>query len=200
MLVDGNRAPALDLPVRCVVGGDATVPEISAASIVAKVLRDRLMARLALRYPGYGWERNAGYGTAAHLAGPGTAGPEPAPPARLCALRTPACRPGRPGRGAWLSCAQGRPSIAAQNASRAMKLSALSLGERISSRNAQPGQAGRLAGQAKMMAGADPVERRLAMRWLREKIVDQCRALVVDAQWLVELQQCRRHDGAAEPA
>ena len=69
VLVDGNRAPALDLPVRCVVGGDATVPEISAASIVAKVLRDRLMARLALRYPGYGWERNAGYGTAAHLAG-----------------------------------------------------------------------------------------------------------------------------------
>ena len=69
VLVDGNRAPALDLPVRCVVGGDATVPEISAASIVAKVLRDRLMARLAVRYPGYGWERNAGYGTAAHLAG-----------------------------------------------------------------------------------------------------------------------------------
>lgn len=69
VLVDGNRAPPLDFPVRCVVGGDATVPEISAASIVAKVLRDRLMARLALRYPGYGWERNAGYGTAAHLAG-----------------------------------------------------------------------------------------------------------------------------------
>ena len=69
VLVDGNRAPALDLPVRCVVGGDAMIPEISAASIVAKVLRDRLMARLAVRYPGYGWERNAGYGTAAHLAG-----------------------------------------------------------------------------------------------------------------------------------
>jgi len=68
VLVDGNRAPPIDLPVRCVIGGDATVPEISAASIVAKVLRDRLMAQLALRYPGYGWERNAGYGTAAHLA------------------------------------------------------------------------------------------------------------------------------------
>ena len=50
------------------IGGDATVPEISAASIVAKVLRDRLMANLALRHPGYGWERNAGYGTAEHLA------------------------------------------------------------------------------------------------------------------------------------
>ena len=68
VLVDGNRPPTLDLPVRCVIGGDATVPEISAASIVAKVLRDRLMANLALRHPGYGWERNAGYGTAEHLA------------------------------------------------------------------------------------------------------------------------------------
>ena len=68
VLVDGNRPPMLDLPVRCVVGGDATVPEISAASIVAKVARDRLMRRLAQRYPGYGWERNAGYGTPEHLA------------------------------------------------------------------------------------------------------------------------------------
>ena len=65
-LVDGNRGPQLACPVRCVVGGDRSVPEISAASIVAKVLRDRLMARLARRYPGYGWERNAGYGTAEH--------------------------------------------------------------------------------------------------------------------------------------
>ena len=68
VLVDGNRAPRLDLPVRCVVGGDATVPEISAASIVAKVARDALMVRLARRHPGYGWERNAGYGTPEHLA------------------------------------------------------------------------------------------------------------------------------------
>ena len=66
VLVDGNRGPALDCAVRCVVGGDASVPEISAASIVAKVARDRLMARLALRHPGYGWERNAGYGTPEH--------------------------------------------------------------------------------------------------------------------------------------
>ena len=68
VLVDGNQPPAIDAPVRCVVGGDATVPEISAASIVAKVARDALMCRLALRYPGYGWERNAGYPTREHVA------------------------------------------------------------------------------------------------------------------------------------
>ena len=68
VLVDGNQPPAIDAPVRCVVGGDATVPEISAASIVAKVARDALMCRLAVRYPGYGWERNAGYPTREHLA------------------------------------------------------------------------------------------------------------------------------------
>ena len=68
-LVDGNADPGLSCAVRCMIGGDGLEPAISAASIIAKVLRDRLMARLALRYPGYGWERNAGYGTAAHLAG-----------------------------------------------------------------------------------------------------------------------------------
>lgn len=68
VLVDGNRAPPLDLPCRCVVGGDASVPEIGAASIVAKALRDALMSRLAQRHPGYGWERNAGYPTPEHLA------------------------------------------------------------------------------------------------------------------------------------
>jgi ribonuclease HII len=68
VLVDGNRAPEIEGPVRCVVGGDASVPEISAASIVAKVARDALMRRLAQRHPGYGWERNAGYPTPEHLA------------------------------------------------------------------------------------------------------------------------------------
>jgi ribonuclease HII len=67
-LVDGNRPPTLDCAVRCIVGGDATEPAIGAASILAKVLRDRLMARLALRHPGYFWERNAGYPTPPHLA------------------------------------------------------------------------------------------------------------------------------------
>ncbi len=67
-LVDGNTDPRLGCPTRCIVGGDGSEPAISAASIVAKVLRDRLMARLAVRYPGYGWECNAGYGTATHRA------------------------------------------------------------------------------------------------------------------------------------
>ena len=65
-LIDGNKAPELPCPARTIVDGDAKVPAISAASIVAKVTRDRLMRRLALRYPGYGWETNVGYATAAH--------------------------------------------------------------------------------------------------------------------------------------
>ena len=68
-LVDGNRAPLLPCAARTVVGGDRASLSIAAASIVAKVARDRLMARLALEHPGYGWERNAGYGTAEHQAG-----------------------------------------------------------------------------------------------------------------------------------
>jgi ribonuclease HII len=68
ILVDGNRAPEFGVETRCIVGGDALEPAISAASIIAKVTRDRLMRRLALRHPGYGWERNAGYGTPEHLA------------------------------------------------------------------------------------------------------------------------------------
>ncbi len=67
-LVDGNRAPDLPCAVRCIVGGDALEPAISAASIVAKVIRDRLMARLDARHPRYGWAVNAGYGTPAHRA------------------------------------------------------------------------------------------------------------------------------------
>ena len=65
-LVDGNQNPGLGLRTELVIKGDARVPEISAASIVAKVVRDRLMVRLARRYPHYGWERNAGYGSALH--------------------------------------------------------------------------------------------------------------------------------------
>jgi len=65
-LVDGNKAPVLGCPVQCVVGGDAASLSIAAASIVAKVVRDRAMARLAIRFPHYGWESNAGYGTPAH--------------------------------------------------------------------------------------------------------------------------------------
>jgi ribonuclease HII len=66
-LVDGNQKPPLPCPVTCIVGGDGRSFSIAAASIVAKVTRDHEMARLAETHPGYGWERNAGYGTAEHL-------------------------------------------------------------------------------------------------------------------------------------
>ncbi len=68
VLVDGRDALP-GLPGRAVVGGDRLVPQIAAASIVAKVWRDAFMRRLARRHPGYGWERNVGYGTALHRAG-----------------------------------------------------------------------------------------------------------------------------------
>ena len=76
-LVDGNKAPFLTCPVRCVVKGDGLSLSIAAASIAAKVVRDRAMARLAIRYPGYGWDRNAGYPTAAHRAALAALGPTP---------------------------------------------------------------------------------------------------------------------------
>ncbi len=65
-LVDGNRAPPLPCPVQTIVKGDQRSLSIAAASIVAKVARDKIMRGLACRYSTYGWERNAGYGTAAH--------------------------------------------------------------------------------------------------------------------------------------
>ena len=74
-LIDGNRLPGLPCPARCVVGGDALCLSIAAASIVAKVVRDRAMARLAARWPQYGWQSNAGYGTAAHRAAIALHGP-----------------------------------------------------------------------------------------------------------------------------
>ena len=67
--VDGNRSPKLSCPVQTVVRGDGLSLSIAAASIVAKVTRDRIMAALALEHPGYGWERNAGYGTKEHREG-----------------------------------------------------------------------------------------------------------------------------------
>ena len=76
-LVDGNKAPALSCPVATVVGGDAISLSIAAASIMAKVSRDRIMAGLAASHPGYGWERNAGYGTAEHRAALERLGPCP---------------------------------------------------------------------------------------------------------------------------
>ena len=67
-LVDGNRDPGLDAPTRCVIKGDATCADIAAASILAKVTRDRYMLEMAERYPMYGFEKHKGYGTAAHYA------------------------------------------------------------------------------------------------------------------------------------
>ncbi len=67
-LVDGNRLPDLAIPATAVIKGDGLSASIAAASIVAKVHRDRLMATLAETFPAYGWERNAGYGTAEHQA------------------------------------------------------------------------------------------------------------------------------------
>lgn len=64
--IDGNRMEGLDLPYECVVSGDARIPSVAAASIVAKVTRDRLMRDFAVRYPVYGFERHKGYGSRAH--------------------------------------------------------------------------------------------------------------------------------------
>jgi ribonuclease HII len=66
-LVDGNRCPELACPVEAVVGGDASIPAISAASILAKVARDREMLALDGRFPGYGFARHKGYPTREHL-------------------------------------------------------------------------------------------------------------------------------------
>jgi len=70
ILVDGNREPKdFGCQVKAVIKGDAKSYSISAASILAKVYRDRLMENMARQYPGYGFEKNAGYGTKAHIEG-----------------------------------------------------------------------------------------------------------------------------------
>ncbi len=68
VLIDGNRAPALEISTQTVVGGDSKVPAISAASILAKVTRDRLCLMLHAQYPQYGFARHKGYPTLDHLA------------------------------------------------------------------------------------------------------------------------------------
>ncbi|MBU2582117.1 MAG: ribonuclease HII [Alphaproteobacteria bacterium] len=65
-LIDGNRLPQVSCSARAIVRGDAKCLSIAAASIVAKVTRDRIMAELAETYPGYGFERHKGYGTPQH--------------------------------------------------------------------------------------------------------------------------------------
>jgi ribonuclease HII len=73
-LVDGNDAPALPCPCETIIKGDGASLSIAAASIIAKVTRDRMMAALHDAHPGYNWVRNKGYGTPDHLAGLKTCG------------------------------------------------------------------------------------------------------------------------------
>ncbi len=78
VLIDGNRAPPqLGCRAETIVGGDAHSYSIAAASIFAKVTRDRYMHALALTYPGYGWETNRGYGSQQHLEALSLLGPTP---------------------------------------------------------------------------------------------------------------------------
>jgi ribonuclease HII len=77
VLADGNFAPATSMPARAVVRGDGLSLSIGAASIMAKVTRDRLMLEWHALYPQYGFDRHKGYGTAAHLAALRRHGPSP---------------------------------------------------------------------------------------------------------------------------
>ena len=76
-LIDGNRCPELACPAVAIIGGDDISLSIAAASILAKVTRDRFMARLASDHPQYGWERNAGYATPHHRQALAAHGPTP---------------------------------------------------------------------------------------------------------------------------
>ena len=77
VLVDGNRCPALPYPARAVVRGDSSIAAIGAASILAKVARDREMLEMDRRYPEYGFARHKGYGTRAHREALLRFGPSP---------------------------------------------------------------------------------------------------------------------------
>ncbi len=76
-LVDGNRPPPVACETRCVVKGDSISLSIAAASIVAKVTRDRIMGKLDVEYPGYHFARHKGYGTSAHRLALARLGPSP---------------------------------------------------------------------------------------------------------------------------
>ncbi len=86
--IDGLHCPSVNLPVRAVVGGDRQVPAISAASILAKTARDGAMLALEAHYPGYGFARHKGYGTAAHLLALRELGPCPEHRRSFAPLRT----------------------------------------------------------------------------------------------------------------
>jgi ribonuclease HII len=97
-LIDGNRCPALEIPAQAIVRGDSRVAVISAASIIAKVSRDREMIELDRRYPGYGLARHKGYPSKAHIAALELLGPTPqhrrsyAPVRRIAGLSGADCR------------------------------------------------------------------------------------------------------------
>lgn len=74
-LIDGNQPPPLPCAVKTIIGGDGLSLSIAAASVIAKVTRDRLMRALAARYGGYGWHTNVGYGTEEHRQGIAALGP-----------------------------------------------------------------------------------------------------------------------------
>ena len=76
-MIDGNRLPPLDIPAEYIIKGDAKSMSVAAASILAKVSRDRLMLEYAEKYPEYGFEKHKGYGTAAHIAAIRELGPCP---------------------------------------------------------------------------------------------------------------------------
>jgi ribonuclease HII len=84
-LVDGNDPPPLPCSTEAVVKGDSSIASIAAASIVAKVVRDRMMARLGNAYPAYGFASNAGYSTRTHLTVLASRGPLPVPSHEFCA-------------------------------------------------------------------------------------------------------------------
>ena len=77
VMVDGNRLPRWRFSAQAVIGGDAIHPCISAASIIAKEHRDRMMVAADAEYPGYGWASNKGYGAAVHMAALRRLGPTP---------------------------------------------------------------------------------------------------------------------------
>ena len=76
-LIDGNRSAGIEIPSRCVVGGDGKCADIAAASVLAKVTRDRYMRQMAELYPQYGFEKHKGYGTKAHYDAVRAYGPSP---------------------------------------------------------------------------------------------------------------------------
>jgi ribonuclease HII len=93
VLVDGNTCPPLEIPARAIVKGDLLVAAISAASILAKVTRDRLMEDWAHRFPRYGFEQHKGYGTAEHRARVARFGPCPIHRMSFAGVREHAGRP-----------------------------------------------------------------------------------------------------------